>query len=81
MSVVSVTTKGQVTIPVAVRRTLGIHPGSKVTFTTKKGVALLELAKSKPGSTLASGAAMLRARSKRQRSLLNFDPAALLKNK
>ncbi len=58
MSVVSVTTKGQVTIPVAVRRSLGIHPRSK-----------------------ASGAAMLHARSKRRRSLLNFDPAALLKNK
>jgi AbrB family looped-hinge helix DNA binding protein len=37
-----VTQKGQVTIPLQVRRTLGIHPGSDVQFALDdKGVRLL----------------------------------------
>jgi len=33
MSTATVTSKGQVTIPVAVRAELGLHPGSRLRFT------------------------------------------------
>jgi len=36
-----VTQKGQVTIPVEVRRALGIHPGSEVRFELDRGGARL----------------------------------------
>lgn len=78
MSIVSVTSKGQVTIPVKVRRALGIEPGAKVTFTAKNGVAQLEIVKRHAQSTLADGAGLLRAHGK-PRSLRNFDASSLLK--
>ena len=78
MSIVSVTSKGQVTIPVKVRRALGIKPGAKVTFTAKNGIAQLEIVKQQAPSTLAGGAGLLRARG-RPGSLRDFDAASLLK--
>ena len=78
MSAVSVTTKGQVTIPVKVRRALGIEPGTKVTFTAKDGVALLEVEKRRSHANVADGAGMLSVRGN-ARSLIDFDAARLLK--
>ena len=78
MSIVSVTSKGQVTIPIQVRRALGIKTGAKVTFTAKNGVAQLEVVKPHASAILAEGAGMLRARGK-ARSLRDFDAASLLK--
>jgi AbrB family looped-hinge helix DNA binding protein len=46
MSAVSVTSKGQVTIPKRVRQALGITPGSKVEFDIDRGGARLKLVKS-----------------------------------
>lgn len=37
-----VTTKGQVTIPLAIREELGIHPHTEVRFTVSDGVAVIE---------------------------------------
>ena len=78
MSAVSVTSRGQVTIPVKVRRALGIEPGTKVTFSAKNGVARLEVAKRRTHTSVADGAGMLSVRGK-ARSLIDFDAAKLLK--
>jgi AbrB family looped-hinge helix DNA binding protein len=78
MGAVSVTSKGQVTIPVKVRRALGIEPGTKVTFTAKNGIAQLEVEKRQRHADIAGGAGMLSVRGK-ARSLMEFDAAKLLK--
>ncbi len=78
MSAVSVTSKGQVTIPVKVRRALGIGPGTQVTFTAKNGVAQLEVTKRGSHAKLVEGAGMLTVRGK-PRSLLAFDAASMVK--
>ena len=78
MSAVSVTSKGQVTIPVKVRRALGIEPGTKVTFTAQNGIALLEVEKRHAHASVPEGAGMLSVRGK-ARSLLDFDAAKMLK--
>ena len=80
MSAVSVTSKGQVTIPVKVRRALGIEPGTKVSFTAKNGVAHLVIEKRRMHANVAEGAGMLSVRGK-ARSLLDFDAAKLLKRR
>ena len=38
----NVTSKGQVTIPIEIRRRLGIQPGSRVGFVVKRGEVVLE---------------------------------------
>lgn len=65
--------------PVNVRRTLGIEPGTKVTFTAKKGMAHLQVEKQKGHATVADGAGMITLRAARckARSLLAFDAASL----
>lgn len=78
MGAVSVTSKGQVTIPVNVRRALGIGPGTQVTFTAKNGVARLEVTKQGSQAKLIEGAGMLAVYGK-ARSLMAFDAASLVK--
>ena len=78
MSAVSVTSKGQVTIPVKVRRALGIEPGTKVTFTADHGVARMVVEKRRRHASVADGAGMLTVRGT-ARSLMDFDAAKLLK--
>jgi AbrB family looped-hinge helix DNA binding protein len=56
---VSVTSKGQVTIPKRVRDALGITPGSKVEFDVAGGGARLKLVKTHASSRLEDGAAIL----------------------
>lgn len=50
-----VTSKGQVTIPLAVRRKLGIGPGSEVEFELDQGGARLVRAKTGRGRAIARG--------------------------
>ena len=50
---VRVTTKGQVTIPQAVRRTLGIEPGSEVDFELDEHGARLVRVKTANGTSVA----------------------------
>ena len=59
MATVSVTSKGQVTIPKRVRRALGITPGSKVEFDIDGGGARLKLVKKQAPSRIEDGAAIL----------------------
>ena len=56
---VSVTSKGQVTIPKSVREALGITPGSKVEFDIAGGGARLKLVKRHASSSIAEGAGIL----------------------
>jgi AbrB family looped-hinge helix DNA binding protein len=37
-----ITSKGQVTIPVAIRRKAGLRPNTEVTFTMSRGVVILK---------------------------------------
>jgi AbrB family looped-hinge helix DNA binding protein len=59
MATVSVTSKGQVTIPKRVRRALGITPGSKVEFDVERGGARLRLVKKGAPSRVEEGPAIL----------------------
>ena len=59
MAAVSVTSKGQVTIPKRVRQALGITPGSKVEFDLDRGGARLKLVKKQVPSRIADGPAIL----------------------
>ena len=77
MSAVSVTSKGQVTIPVKVRRALGIEPGTRVSFTAENGVAHIVVERRRKHTNVADGAGMLSVRGK-ARSLADFDAAKLV---
>ena len=55
----SVTTKGQVTIPKKIRDALGITPGSKVEFDIAGSGARLELVRGHASSRIDEGAAIL----------------------
>ena len=59
MSSVSVTSKGQVTIPKRVRQALGITAGSKVEFDVDGGGARLTLIKQQAPSSIEEGPAIL----------------------
>jgi AbrB family looped-hinge helix DNA binding protein len=59
MAAVSVTSKGQVTIPKRVRQALGITSGSKVEFDLDGGGARLKLVKRQPPSRVEEGPAIL----------------------
>ena len=56
---VSVTSKGQVTIPKRIREALGITPGSKVEFDIAGGGAQLKVVKRHAASRIEDGAAIL----------------------
>jgi len=71
----NVTIKGQVTIPIEIRRALGIRQGSKVAFAQKNGKVELRVVHRAP-EALVSGFGMLGARGKRLPA--DFDVASLL---
>jgi len=71
----TVTSKGQVTIPMAIRRALGIRQGSKVAFAQKNGKVELRVVHRAP-ELVVSGFGMLGARGKRLPA--DFDAASLL---
>lgn len=59
MATVSVTSKGQVTIPKRVRQALGITSGSKVAFDLEGEGARLKLVKKHSGSSVEDGPGIL----------------------
>ncbi len=59
MAGVSVTSKGQVTIPKQVRQALGIRTGSKVEFRLEGGGARLKLLRARAAARVEDGAAIL----------------------
>ena len=75
-TITSVTSKGQVTIPLKLRQQLGIRAGSKVMFQWV-GDHLEVRVKSNPPTVPTSGFGMLK--SKRTSIPVDFDPASLLK--
>lgn len=75
MDASTVTSKGQVTIPMAVRRALGIRQGSRVAFATKNGKAELRVLHRAPDA-VESGFGLLDARGKRLPA--DFNAASLL---
>lgn len=78
MSSPSVTSKGQVTIPLAVRQQLGIRQGSQVSFVVKGQHAELHVVQT-PEPVKASGFGILKSRSSKPMPA-DFDPARLLKS-
>jgi AbrB family looped-hinge helix DNA binding protein len=81
MSSVSVTSKGQVTIPKRIRQALGIKTGSKLEFEVAGSEARLKLARNKaPVTRVEEGMGMLKYRGPRI-SLADLDVAMLLRNK
>ena len=78
MADVSVTQKGQVTIPISVRRALGIVTGRKIRFSAEGHCARLELVKTKAPSRVEDGAGLLHAKGKSV-AVAEMDPARLLR--
>jgi AbrB family looped-hinge helix DNA binding protein len=76
MSTTSVTSKGQVTIPKAVRSRLGIRAGTRVEFAVVGDRVELRVDRA-PSLEVTSGFGMLKSR--RAALPAEFDPAALLK--
>lgn len=75
-TITSVTSKGQVTIPLHIRQQLGIRAGSKVEFVWVNDHLELRI-KSTPSEIPNSAFGMLK--SKRKAVPADFDPASLLK--
>jgi AbrB family looped-hinge helix DNA binding protein len=75
MSTTSVTSKGQVTIPMAIRKRLGISQGSKLEFKLVRDHLEVRLA-SAPARVNAGGFGLVKSR--KAAVPANFDPAALL---
>ena len=75
METTSVTSKGQVTIPLNIRRQLGIRKGSKVSFVLSGDHVELRI-KETPKTVSESGFGMLK--SKRKAVPADFDVATLL---
>jgi AbrB family looped-hinge helix DNA binding protein len=78
MSDLSVTSKGQVTIPKAVRQKLGIRAGSKVQFRVVGNHAEM-VPVSTPVEVPASGFGLLKSR--RESAPGDFDVASILKRR
>ncbi len=77
MEVTSVTSKGQVTIPKALRQRLGIRQGSRIEFSLVGDHVEMRVRSSPSADSTCSGFGMLKSR--RAAVPADFDPAALLK--
>lgn len=75
METTSVTSKGQVTIPLKIRQRLGIRKGSKVSFVLSGDHVELRVSKT-PESVSSSGFGMLKSR--RKAIPADFDVASLI---
>jgi AbrB family looped-hinge helix DNA binding protein len=80
MSTVTVSDKGQVVIPAAIRRNLGIKPGTELEFELEGSSIRVSLKHSVDSAQLDQGYGMLKAKSTRKgRGLSSFDAAAALR--
>ena len=75
MSTVTVSDKCQVVIPAAIRRRLGIAPGSKLDFELEGDSIRVRLRKSIPPSRAEDGYGLLRCALPGERRLADFDVA------
>ena len=73
-----VSSKGQIVIPAALRRRLGLGPGAKVELTDERDSIRLRVVRPLPEAQIAALAGMITARSSQApRSLDDFDAASL----
>jgi AbrB family looped-hinge helix DNA binding protein len=75
MSITSVTSKGQVTIPMAIRKRLGISQGNKLEFKLVRDHVEVRLAAA-PAHVKGGGFGFVKSR--RQAVPADFDPSTLL---
>jgi antitoxin PrlF len=80
MSAVTVSDKGQVVIPAAIRRRLGIAPGSKLDFELEGDSIRVRLCKSIPPSRAEDGNGLLRCDLPGERRLADFDVAGAMRD-
>jgi antitoxin PrlF len=80
MPVVTVSEKGQVVIPAAIRKGLGIKPGAQLDFELQGSSIRVSLRHSVPAASIASGYGMLSAKpAGKQRKLVDFDAAEAMR--
>lgn len=75
MATVTVSDKGQVVIPIDIRKTLGIKPGGKLNFTLDGEVIRIELQRPTLKTTIDEGFGMLVCPPGKARHLSDFDVA------
>jgi AbrB family looped-hinge helix DNA binding protein len=80
MSTVTVSDKGQVLIPVAIRQRLGIAPGSKLDFELEGDSIRVRLLESILPSRPEDGYGLLRCDLPGERRLSDFDVAAAMRD-
>jgi len=80
MSTVTVSDKGQVVIPAAIRRRLGIAPGSKLDFELEGDNIRIRLRKVIPPARAKEGYGLLRCELPREPRLADFDVAEAMRN-
>ena len=79
MDTTSVTSKGQVTIPKALRQHLGIRQGSRIRFELVGDHVELRVSSSPVGPSDVPGSGFGLLKSRRKAVPADFDPASLLK--
>lgn len=86
MTMVTVSDKGQVVIPVEIRRTLGIHPGCQLDFVLEGQVIRAQVKHPFAATSVEAGFGMLKAKPPTtstkafpQRKLTDFDVASAMK--
>jgi antitoxin PrlF len=79
MPTVTVSDKGQVVIPAAIRRRLGLVPGSKLDFEMEGDSIRVRPLKSIPTSQAEHGYGMLRCDLAGERRLADFDVAEAMR--
>lgn len=79
MPTVTVSDKGQVVIPAAIRRRLGLGPGSKLDFQLEGDSIRVRPQRSIPPSRVEDGYGMLRCNLLGERRLADFDVAEAMR--
>lgn len=79
MQTVTVSEKGQVVIPVQIRRRLGIAPGCQLNFSLEGQVIHVEMKRQIVPSKVEDGFGMLVCRSPGKRRLADFDVALAMR--
>lgn len=79
MPTVTVSDKGQVVIPAAIRRRLGLEPGSKLDFELEGDSIRMRPSKSIPPTRVEDGYGLLRCNLPGERRLADFDVAQAMR--
>ncbi|MDO9144060.1 AbrB/MazE/SpoVT family DNA-binding domain-containing protein [Rhodoferax sp.] len=79
MQTVTVSEKGQVVIPVQIRRRLGIAPGCQLNFSLEGQVIHVEMKRQVVPSKVDDGFGMLVCKKPGQRQLADFDVAQAMR--